>query len=231
MGSFARGDAGTYSDIDLVRFRHVDGVDYSAETHLIDQMFVVTSDVTPSQVNEWFVHPDKASSCIAGVRTARPLWDPSSYFAEIQARARSFAWDESMQAKANAWASEQMVGWIEEAQKGLEGIRRHDTGRMLNARYQRPCPGASPIALQCSNARRYAMRAPTSGTSPGRGRRIPWSRLTMGAAKSGQGLQHSRRCAHMNTTSQLGFELHVLHGSHFDLKLATSRQVTLNPLS
>jgi hypothetical protein len=120
---------------DCPRIRHVDGVDHSAETHLIDQMFVVTSDVTPSQVNKWFVHPDKASSCIAGVRTARPLWDPSSHFAEIQARARSFVWDESMQAKANAWASEQMVGWIEEAQKGLEGIRRHDTGRMLNARH------------------------------------------------------------------------------------------------
>ena len=28
-----------------------------------------------------------------------------------------------------------MVGWIEEIHKGLEGLRRNDTGRMLNGRF------------------------------------------------------------------------------------------------
>ena len=40
-----------------------------------------------------------------------------------------------MQQKANLWAAEQMVGIIEEAHKGLEGLRRNDIGRMLNARF------------------------------------------------------------------------------------------------
>jgi hypothetical protein len=40
-----------------------------------------------------------------------------------------------MQHKANLWASEQMVGIIEEAHKGLEGLRRNDIGRLLNARF------------------------------------------------------------------------------------------------
>lgn len=135
MGSFARGDAGRYSDIDLVRFLGVDGVARDAQTHLVDQMFVVVSDMTPSESEAWFADPDKASSCIAGVRSARPLWDPHDYFADIQKRAQAFVWDEPMQAKADVWASGQMVGWIEEVQKGLEGLRRHDTGRMLNARH------------------------------------------------------------------------------------------------
>lgn len=126
MGSFARGDAGAFSDIDLVRFRAVDDVKCDAETHLVDQMFLVVSDVTPSQSKAWFVDPDKASSCIAGVRSARALWDPHGYFADIQSRAQAFVWDAAMQASADAWASKQMVGWIEEVQKGLEGLRRND---------------------------------------------------------------------------------------------------------
>ena len=40
-----------------------------------------------------------------------------------------------MQAKANRWASKQMVGWIEEVHKGLEGLRRNDIGRLLHARF------------------------------------------------------------------------------------------------
>lgn len=40
-----------------------------------------------------------------------------------------------MQDRANAWASDQLVGLIEEVYKGLEGLRRGDTGRLLNARF------------------------------------------------------------------------------------------------
>ena len=40
-----------------------------------------------------------------------------------------------MQTKANAWASQQMVGWIEEVHKGLEGLHRGDPGRLLQAQF------------------------------------------------------------------------------------------------
>jgi len=40
-----------------------------------------------------------------------------------------------MQAKADRYASHEMVGWCEEAHKGLEGLRCGDTGRLLNARF------------------------------------------------------------------------------------------------
>jgi hypothetical protein len=135
MGSFSRGDAGPYSDVDVVRLRSSDPHSDSAETHLIDKQFVVISDVGPSTVSDWFSKPVEATASIAGVRAARPLWDPSGHFESIKNRAISFVWDAEMQNKANVFASEAMVGWIEEVQKGLEGLRRQDVGRMLNARY------------------------------------------------------------------------------------------------
>ena len=134
-GSYARGDAGRFSDVDLVRF-YAEGVgNGGAETHFIDGFFIVVSDVRPAQVAEWFYKPDQASATIAGLRSARPLWDPQAFFTNIQYKARVFSWDAEMQARADAWASSQMVGWIEEAQKGLAGLRSSHEGRLLNARF------------------------------------------------------------------------------------------------
>ncbi len=135
MGSFARGDAGTFSDVDLVRFLQMHGPQRDPETHWLGEAFVVVSDVTPSEVEAWFTRPEKATAFIAGLRTARALWDPRGHFHAIRERARAFVWDTAMQAKADAWAGARMVGWIEEVHKGLEGLRRDDEGRMLNARY------------------------------------------------------------------------------------------------
>jgi hypothetical protein len=72
---------------------------------------------------------------ILGICTARSLLDRHSTFAAIQRRAQAFKWDAEIQQKANRWASQQLVGLIEEVHKELEGLRRNDIGRMLNARF------------------------------------------------------------------------------------------------
>lgn len=136
MGSFARGDAGPYSDADLVRLvdataAHLPGTG----SQLIDGRLVVVSNVTPAAVEDWFTKPEIAVEVIAGVRSAQPLVDQDAYFAAIQARAHAFVWDTAMQEHANQWASTQLVGWAEEAHKGLEGLRRGDIGRLLHARH------------------------------------------------------------------------------------------------
>lgn len=134
MGSHARGDAGPYSDVDVVRF--VDGpVGEDARSFLVGGRLVVVSDVTPAMVEEWFTAPEVASYVVEGVRRARALLDRGETFARVQARAHAFTWDDAMRRKADAWASREMVGWIEEVHKGLEGLRRDDPGRLLHARH------------------------------------------------------------------------------------------------
>jgi len=136
VGSFARGEAGHFSDVDLVRFLAPDSPeDAEARSFIIDDRLVVVSNVLRSQVEEWFTNPVSATECIAGIRAAKPLWDPEDLFSPIQRRAHAFVWDTDMQSKANAFAGEKMVGWVEEVHKGLEGLRRNDIGRMLNARF------------------------------------------------------------------------------------------------
>jgi hypothetical protein len=133
MGSHARGEAGPHSDIDLVRFVDSRSTDLPGHgSHLIDGALVVVSNVTPKRVEQWFSEPAEAVKAITGLRQARPLIDRDSYFAAIQARAQAFVWTPELQAQADCEASEAMVGWIEEAHKGLEGLRRQDPGRLLN---------------------------------------------------------------------------------------------------
>ena len=135
MGSYARGEAGPFSDVDLVRLVRDATIVPLTGSHWLEERLVVVSDVTPEQVEHWFTEPQSAVKWIAGLRVARPLHDPDHLFAAIQSRAHAFTWDEAMQAKANRWVSREMVGWIEEVHKGLEGLRRGDIGRLINARH------------------------------------------------------------------------------------------------
>ena len=99
MGSYAGGEAGPYSDIDIVRFVAQSLTSSSSKeppnssTHLIDGYLVVVSTVDPFQVEAWFSEPEKASETVGGVRQAQALLDRDGTFAAIQKRAREFVWD------------------------------------------------------------------------------------------------------------------------------------------
>ncbi len=135
MGSHARGDAGEFSDIDLRLLLRAGAALSGLASHLVDGLLVTVSGTSPDEVEEWFTNPAISVTAIQGVRDGRILYDPDGLCAQVQQRARAYVRDAATQARANAWVSAEMVGWIEEAYKGLEGLRRHDIGRMLNARH------------------------------------------------------------------------------------------------
>ncbi len=132
MGSHARGEAGEFSDVDLYRF-----LDDEADpppgsgSHLIDNRLVTVMDLHPYQVERWFERPEEAVKWITGLRQVYALQDEQGVIAAFKQRAIAFSWDAAMQERANQYASRQMVWWIEEVHKGLEGLRRNDAGRML----------------------------------------------------------------------------------------------------
>lgn len=133
IGSYARGEAGPYSDIDIVCF--TDRTERASCSSLIDGHLVVVGYVTPAQVESWFSEPEVATNTIMGARQAISLLDRKGYFAEIKRRANAFQWDQVMQGRANRWASAALVGWIEEVHKGLAGLQFNDIGRLLSARF------------------------------------------------------------------------------------------------
>lgn len=136
MGSYARGDANPYSDVDLVRFTAADTPPLpAAGSHLLDGRLVVVMDAGPSEVEAAFTRPEVAVGRIVGLRQGRALVDRDGYFAALQEGAHAFVWDAAMQARADAYASDELVGWAEEVRKGLAGLRGGDTSRLLDAEF------------------------------------------------------------------------------------------------
>jgi hypothetical protein len=136
LGSRARGDAGTFSDIDiLLLVRPDEHTGDQPESQLIDGNLVNVSRADSDQVEQWFTSPEAATTVVQGLRDASILFDPEGLFAAIQRRAVSFSWDETMREKAGHWVSIQNVGGIEEVFKGLAGLEQNHVGRLLQARH------------------------------------------------------------------------------------------------
>ena len=132
-GSHARGEADGYSDVDLLRLLKPNAeVKRAPGSHLIHVRLVVVSDCSPQDVTGVFERPEIATVYVAGLRTACPLIDKEGEFHRLQERARNFRWTEQLQQRANAYASEQMAGWVEEVHKALGGLQRRDMGRLLS---------------------------------------------------------------------------------------------------
>ncbi len=132
MGSYSRGDAKPYSDVDIVCFVKPDSSRPDQSIRIIDNKYVVVSYVTPAEADEWFLHPDKATECIGGLRKAVILYDPNHRLKQWKEKAIRFQWTEDLQQKADDYCGEQMVGWLEEVHKALQGLLSDDIGRMLN---------------------------------------------------------------------------------------------------
>lgn len=248
LGSYARGDAGHFSDLDVVQFVNDDKFADDSRTFLIESIagsnesisagsgqnsscLVVRSTATPGQVESWFTEPGQAVNFVAGLREGRSLWDPHGAFAAIQERARRFEWTAALQDKASGLAGQEMVGWIEEVHKGLEGLRRNDTGRLLNARFGLSWGLARVVRLQkgvlsASDNRFFDDVVAAVGTES------DWARLLHGAFGVPDGDSHPHSSLHEMVRNGLllyceTFELlkESVPGEHIPLIEATVRRI------
>ncbi len=131
MGSYARGEAKLYSDVDVVCFTKEKNKE--TEVSIVDDKFLVISFVYVDQTPEWFVNPMLITELLYGVQKLVPLWDPYHFLANLKERALNFLWTREIQAQANVYVCKEMKLLIEEVYKGLQGILSRDHGRMLNA--------------------------------------------------------------------------------------------------
>ncbi|MEQ8675355.1 MAG: nucleotidyltransferase domain-containing protein [Aggregatilineales bacterium] len=132
MGSHARGEAQAYSDVDLVCITRNSTAPEAQTLYSGDQLVVVSS-VTIEQTEAWFSEPKQIVQVMQNLRQAKPLIDPSAFFAELQNRAHQFHWTAEHQRRADDYVAGQMVGLIEEVHKGLNGLEHHHADRLINA--------------------------------------------------------------------------------------------------
>lgn len=133
-GSYARGDATHWSDVDIIRYATTMPV-ASEERYTLairDWRLVSISTTTIAAKQAEMTQPEAAIFVVPGLRQARILHDPSGALAALHQRARDFTW-EPLRAAASAYASEMVMGQAEEAHKLLGALNRRDESATLYA--------------------------------------------------------------------------------------------------
>jgi hypothetical protein len=133
-GSYARGDATRWSDIDIIRYATTMPV-ASEERYTLairDGRLVSVSTTTIAAKQVEMARPEVAIFAVPGLRQARILHDPSGTLAALHQQARDFVW-EPLRAAASAYASEMVMGLAEETHKLLGALSRGDESATLYA--------------------------------------------------------------------------------------------------
>lgn len=129
-GSFARGDATRYSDVDLLRF--VRSGEYPAEMRYVEGILLSLSTRSIEQDRALFSQPAEVIWLIPMLRRMRILRDPEGELAQLQLEAELFDW-QALRPAAEAHASADLVGYTEELHKVLSALLRQDEAAMAYA--------------------------------------------------------------------------------------------------
>jgi len=120
FGSFARGDATPYSDLDLWALGS--GL---PRYEMRGGRLVVVSWVMPEEARAQFSDPAAACQGAAAWRDARILYDPHGCAADIQRAAREWTWDALDSAACDARVAREMAGFAEEVLKLASALQYH----------------------------------------------------------------------------------------------------------
>jgi hypothetical protein len=133
-GSYARGDATRWSDVDIIRYATTMPATTEERYTLTirDGRLVSVSATTIAAKQAELTQPELAIFAVPGLRQARILRDPSGALAALHQQAREFTW-EPLRAAASAYASEMVIGLAEEAHKLLGALNRGDDSATLYA--------------------------------------------------------------------------------------------------
>jgi hypothetical protein len=133
-GSFARGEGGLFSDVDIKCYLRQPPVN-EAETYIMRYQEDYLVSVYLTTLEDGYAdlrNPRKAIWAVPGLRQMRILLDKDGSIAALKESAQKFTW-ESLQAAADAFASWNLAGFTEEVHKILAGLLQRDESMTFNA--------------------------------------------------------------------------------------------------
>ena len=135
LGSHARGEAGRYSDIDLVRF--VTKLAEKEQQRLIlkyrgEKLVSVSTTTTVAAKRRELTDPAKAIWVVPGLRQAKVLFDRDGSLAALIKEVLVFSW-EPLQQAADEYASYELMRLVEEVHKILGAMVKGDESAAMYA--------------------------------------------------------------------------------------------------
>lgn len=133
-GSYARGEATRWSDVDIIRY--ATALPTTSEERytlaIYEGRLVSLTTTTIAAKQAEMTQPEEALFVVPGLRQARILHDPTGALAALHQAALGFTW-EPLRAAAASHASETVMGQAEEAHKLLGALSRHDESAAIYA--------------------------------------------------------------------------------------------------
>jgi hypothetical protein len=134
VGSFARGEGGPHSDIDLWQFLRqeaLEGADPPPFEYIEGHLVTVKTTTLEKEYSS-LENPKKAIWTIPALRQSRILFDKDNSIAALKDAADKASW-EALQKAANEFASSTLAETCEEVQKILDGLARSDESKTAYA--------------------------------------------------------------------------------------------------
>jgi hypothetical protein len=130
-GSFARGESGTYSDVDLWRYVRQEPAGDFEMPHLeyVDGYLVSVKASLIEKDQAGLRNPQQAIWVIPGLRQAEILLDKDGAVAALLEAARTISW-ETLQPAADAFASRDIASTAEEIYKILDGLAKGNESKI-----------------------------------------------------------------------------------------------------
>lgn len=125
-GSYARGDAGPHSDIDLGAIYEERPAAMGPRLQRREGHLVSVAWVTAEQTRASFRDPAQLGAAVPGWRHAVLLRDPDGNGAALQEEAIRWEWDEDLEAVCDAWVAAEVEFYAEYAQKIQGCLDRHN---------------------------------------------------------------------------------------------------------
>jgi predicted nucleotidyltransferase len=122
-GSYARGMATRYSDVDFARYVRVPPQAKKKRYFYRDGRLISVATLPLDYLEESVARPEVAIWVVPALREARILLDKDEVFGAFQQRLADFRW-EALQARADAWASNALLLYTEFAHKALGALLR-----------------------------------------------------------------------------------------------------------
>ena len=119
-GSYARGDATPFSDVDLIKFTNVVPTVRSAVRYEGGRLVTISITTVDDKMQE-MSKPETAIWAVPGIRQAKVLADSDGSITALKAAAQTFEWT-PLQPAANHYACNELAGLAEEVQKILAAL-------------------------------------------------------------------------------------------------------------
>jgi len=136
VGSYARGDATAYSDVDVITLLAPQSQPSDEpEIDLYHGIYRVVQYRTEAQMRKSLTDPARAVYDVIGLQQMLILYDPIDILRNVQREAEHFVWNEEMVKKADSLLNREMLGWQEECYKAMSGLLHKQEGHMLLGLY------------------------------------------------------------------------------------------------